>query len=467
MAKPARADKKRLDPLITRVLKDVKPTDEEIKYANSVANEIMSRLKSKAPADVGLLLAGSVARGTQMRGDYDIDIFLLFPKHMKKEQIEKKGLELAKRIVNPKKNESYTIKYAEHPYVKLLLKDRGVTADLVPAYKISNAAERGTAVDRTQLHNEFVNRSLSSRQRDEVRVLKAFLLAHNVYGAEASTEGFSGYLCELLIYCYRSFAELLEKIADARMPVVIEPAAQKQLMPETEGAKLLCSKFNSTFIVVDPTDSNRNVAANVSEESFARFMLSARALLANPVYSHFYGPKYSDLGSKTRLNEVLHALDCRLYALRFVLPGIAEDILWHQLKRACRMIEASLAKNSFAPMLSLCNISGNEAVLGFLVNNVVIGSTVLHGPEVFMKGASHAFLDAHRNSIISLDGNRLIAVGRARYRQPDLLFKQILKGREVVLPSHLDSTSSALYIDDVPEKYAKMLYAAFMAKTSM
>lgn len=466
MVKPD-TDKKRLDPLIARVLKDVKPTDEEIKYANSVANEIMSRLKSKVPDDVGLLLAGSVARGTQMRGDYDIDIFLLFPRQMNKEQMEKKGLELAKRIVNRKKNESYTIKYAEHPYAKLLLKDKGVTADIVPAYKISNASERGTAVDRTQLHNEFVNRSLTTRQRDEVRVLKAFLLAHNIYGAEASTEGFSGYLCELLIYHYSSFAKLLEKVADARMPVVIEPALQKQFMPETEEAKLLCTRFNSRLIVVDPTDSNRNVAANVSEESFARFVLSARALLANPVYSHFYGPKYSDLGSKVRLGEVLRRLDCRLYALRFVLPDIADDILWHQLKRACRMIDASLAKNSFPTVLSLCNISGNEAVLGFLVNNAAMGSTIMHGPEVFMRSASEAFLNAHKSSIISLNGSRLIAIDRAHYRQPELLFKQIMRGKEVILPSYLDSKSAELYIDDLPEKYAKMLYAALMAKTSI
>ena len=52
------------------------------------------------------------------------------------------------------------MKYAEHPYTKVVLGDRGINADIVPAYKIKDASERGTAVDRTQLHNEFVNSTL-------------------------------------------------------------------------------------------------------------------------------------------------------------------------------------------------------------------------------------------------------------------------------------------------------------------
>ena len=41
---------------------------------------------------------------------------------MKDTVIEKKGLEIARKIVDKKKEESYIVKYAEHPYTKAAAK---------------------------------------------------------------------------------------------------------------------------------------------------------------------------------------------------------------------------------------------------------------------------------------------------------------------------------------------------------
>ena len=169
----------------------------------------MGRLKKVVPKGIEIMVAGSAARGTNLRGNSDIDIFLLFKNPVPKEKMEKTAIEVAKRLVKGNKNESYIVRYAEHPYARLFLDNVGLRVDLVPAYKITSASERITSVDRTQLHNQFVKSSLSQRQRDDVRVLKALLKFHGIYGAEARTEGFSGYLCELLIHTYGSFAGLL------------------------------------------------------------------------------------------------------------------------------------------------------------------------------------------------------------------------------------------------------------------
>jgi len=48
------------------------------------------------------------------------------------------------------------LKYAEHPYTRIHLNDVGINVDLVPAYKIANAEELGTTVDRSPLHTEFL-----------------------------------------------------------------------------------------------------------------------------------------------------------------------------------------------------------------------------------------------------------------------------------------------------------------------
>ena len=257
--------KAKLNSVLKKVLKDVKPSESEIANARFAINEVMGRLKRLAPKNVEIILAGSVARGTHIRGNSDIDIFLLFPRSASENFVEKKGLEIGKGIVDKKRNESYIVKYAEHPYTKVVLGDRGINVDIVPAYKIKNAAERGTAVDRTQLHNEFVNSNLNTRQRDEVRVLKAFLKAHRIYGAEAKIEGFSGYLCELLIYHYGTFANLVTAMANIRLPLIINTSKSRDM--NNENTKLMLKLFGKRFIVVDPTDSNRNVAANVSDES--------------------------------------------------------------------------------------------------------------------------------------------------------------------------------------------------------
>jgi tRNA nucleotidyltransferase (CCA-adding enzyme) len=100
----------RFDATIKQVLEDVKPTNVELESVKRSINMIMGRLKDVTPRNVEILLAGSVSRGTQIRGNSDIDIFLLFPRSLKEAEIKKKGLEIAKNVVNKKKNESYMIK---------------------------------------------------------------------------------------------------------------------------------------------------------------------------------------------------------------------------------------------------------------------------------------------------------------------------------------------------------------------
>jgi tRNA nucleotidyltransferase (CCA-adding enzyme) len=129
--------RRKIESIFATVLNDVKPTEKEMRQVTAYTNEIMTRLKKIAPKDVEIISAGSVSRGTQIRGTSDIDIFLLFPRNIKEEIMERKGVEFAKKIVAKHKNESFMIKYSEHPYVKLILGDLGVNADIVPAFKIT------------------------------------------------------------------------------------------------------------------------------------------------------------------------------------------------------------------------------------------------------------------------------------------------------------------------------------------
>jgi tRNA nucleotidyltransferase (CCA-adding enzyme) len=469
MAQPGyvltKTNRARLESLMKLVLEDVKPTKAELEETKKAINIIMERLRLVTPKNVEILLAGSVARGTHVRGNFDIDIFLLFPRSMSEDIIEKEGLEIAKKVIKGK-DESYSIKYAEHPYTKLAFGSLGVEAEIVPAYKINAINERGTAVDRTQLHNEFVISSLTDRQKDEVRVLKTFLHSHGVYGAEARIEGFSGYLCELLIHHYGSFANILGSVSNVKLPLAIDVLHNKEYTKGSGEAKAILDKFNHPFIVLDPTDENRNVAANVSEESLSRFAIAARNILKNPDKRAFYGSGYSDALSKGKIARIRGLLGADLYAIGFKLPDIAEDITWQQLKKLNSRLSLLLKEHRFSPLLTLQDISGRDAVIAFLIGRTSIKSRVVEGPSVAIGEAYERFVKAHRNAILlSLDRDRIYSIEPARYRTPRELLRGFLLNKKEALPSYLDRKSARLYVNEIPEGHAKMLYRAYSGKT--
>jgi tRNA nucleotidyltransferase (CCA-adding enzyme) len=462
----AKEREQRIKEVARGVLPYVKPSDKERGLALVRINQIMGRLKQVAPRKAEIVVAGSFARGTNLRGDSDVDIFLLFPKSVPKENMERIALEIAKKVTKSHRNESYTMKYAEHPYVRLLLGDIGMNVDVVPAYKIRSADEMGTAVDRTQLHNEFVRSRLSGSHRDDVLVLKSFLKAHSIYGADARTEGFSGYLCELLIIHYGTFAQLLEAMANAKAAIAIR-VGEKADQAETA---VLVKRFSKNFVVIDPTDDNRNVAANVSLESFARLALAARRFIADPSKRTFYGIAHSERHAAAGLARVRKQMGSAmgLYAICFgIAKGVSEEIIWQQLKRLRIRLEGALAKRGFAPVLSIQEVGDGEAVIGIFTNDTEIAYKISKGPSALSAGASESFWKAHKNALFfSLESERIYAVERSELAKPMHVLRAELNGHDL-LPSYLSARRMKIYRNKIPERLAKMIYRAYAIKTEV
>src|SRR5271157_1833569 len=98
-----RADKEKIAKAVfERVLSDIKPSRKELKASVHHINMLMGRLEKVMPKDIEARVVGSVVRGTHLRGDSDIDIFLLFSKTRTRERITRDGMEYAKRIVKRK-----------------------------------------------------------------------------------------------------------------------------------------------------------------------------------------------------------------------------------------------------------------------------------------------------------------------------------------------------------------------------
>ncbi len=450
---------KRIESILSEALGILKPSDEEIMTTTTFSNQIMERLRIEAPKDVDIIMAGSVSRGTQIRGSSDIDIFMLFPKTSNSKSMEDKGMRIAKRIVDKKRGEYYKIKYAEHPYLQLISKNPPIKADIVPAFKIKDSYERGSSVDRTQLHNVFVMENFTKKQCDDVRLLKGFLKFHSIYGAEAKIEGFSGYLSELLIYNYGSFMNTLSSISKLKLPISIDPKSRSILSAEKN------IYFKSDFVILDPTDENRNVAAAVSKEALSKFILISRRFLKNPSIDFFYGNEYSDNNSKSRLNALRTKYGFDMYNITFEVFNISEEILWQQSKKMTKQLEDILQKNSFNPIISLIDIKGGSGIISIFLNKYELNSVVRQGPDVFIENASDSFME--KNQLVFIKGYKIMSLKHTEFNTPMNLMRGILKSNALTIPSYIKQKSIHISLNKISESNAKLIYRRYIELTKI
>lgn len=442
-----------------RVLKEIKPSKLEIENTIASANSVMARLKKIVPRDVELMVVGSIARSTNLKGDHDIDIFMLFDKKYPVNKMEKLGLEFAKRIVDKKKGEKWELKYAEHPYTRVYLDHINIKVDLVPAYKIENVEELATAVDRTPFHTRFMNDHLSERQRDEVRLLKYMLKNHNIYGAEIKIKGFSGYLCELLVYNFGSFEKLLEAAANFKKPLYINPADK-----EAKANKEIFKKFGSDFVVIDPVDKNRNVAAGVSIESLSKLTFLARKFIDKPDVKIFFGEGFSTMQVKKKLEEFMKKSNLDAYLVVGKVPNKSEDIIWPQLKKTSEIIIAHMKRFGFENYLSAVWIDNSKGFMMFMAPKGAIKTRLFIGPSIFQRSAASSFIKAHKDAIgIFLDQERICVLDYNKYKTIEELLKDVVKGN--VLGKRKDiSIKGSTLVKKIPVEYLEDVYVELRNK---
>ncbi|NYT16992.1 MAG: CCA-adding protein, partial [Methanomicrobiales archaeon] len=74
-------------PLEVSVLSRIRPTQEEKGHISRVAAELIAVASGIGRAEP--LIVGSVARETYIRGDRDLDLFLLFEPDLPREELER------------------------------------------------------------------------------------------------------------------------------------------------------------------------------------------------------------------------------------------------------------------------------------------------------------------------------------------------------------------------------------------
>lgn len=254
------------------VLERIKPSKKEHEDALGTYNAIASFIKKAYGNET--ILVGSVAKDTFLRGDMDLDIFVFFDPYICREELESKGLIIGRGVFEHYDSPA-RVEYAEHPYLSGTI--NGIDVEIVPCYKLDAGNTIISAVDRTPFHLKYVLSNLEGRQKDEVRLLKRFLKAQKLYGADSRTNGFSGYLCELLICKYGTFENLVKSALgwDNGKRITFRPANKH---------------FEDPFIVIDPVDASRNVASAVTANTFSLFIDACHRFVETWDVAMFEGP---------------------------------------------------------------------------------------------------------------------------------------------------------------------------------
>jgi tRNA nucleotidyltransferase (CCA-adding enzyme) len=358
----------------TIVLKKITPSPEEKKQIEdiikSLKTEVMSEIK-KTKIPITIELVGSIAKDTFIQNAVDIDLFLLFPPTVPRETLEEKGLAIGRAILEEQEE-----CFAEHPYVRGLF--NGYKTELVPCYKIETSSQKLSAVDRTPLHTRYIEEHLEESQKKDVRLFKQFLKGIGCYGAEAEIEGFSGYLCEIMVLKYGTFQQLIEQV---------QRWEYGEKLALDEKAHL---DFTTPLIFIDPVDAERNVASAVSNEKFNLLIKACQEYRKNPRLTFFF----TNTLQPWSLQDIRREIDTKDFiGVRFPKPDIIPENLYPQIRKAVRVIRELCEQYGFTIVNTTFCVEKKNVYIVLQPQTRIIPKTVLHiGPPVALKKNADDFL---------------------------------------------------------------------------
>ncbi|AFS81745.1 tRNA CCA-pyrophosphorylase [Candidatus Nitrosopumilus koreensis AR1] len=390
--------------IISNVMKNVIPTKTVEKSKKEIADSALELVKKeieKFPEIIGLEFGGSFAKGTWLSKDADVDIFVRFKKSTSEEKFER----ISKKIgFDSLKKFSPYVRYSEHPYVEAKMKDTKI--NVVPFYDVK-VGEWKSAADRSPFHTKFMLKSLTPKMRNEVRVLKTFLKANRIYGAEIAKQGFSGYVSEVLVLHFGSFENIIKSISKIEENSIIGKTSKK---------------FDTSLIIVDPIDTNRNLAAAISNENIGKFVLVCRAFKENPKLEFFKNKKLK-ISKKYWEN---------LLSIKFSFKIRSPDIIWGQIKRATSSLSTQLELAGFTVIRSKAYTDQQkEAYLFFFLESAKISDIhVKNGPDFFREGSSKSFISKNLSNteLVWVGKNKkIISLGNRQYTNADKFMTKFLK----------------------------------------
>jgi tRNA nucleotidyltransferase (CCA-adding enzyme) len=365
---------KSINNIISQALKQCQPLPDDVEKLTKIAIEtrgLVSRYIS--PKVLEVIFGGSFAKGTWLREEADIDIFIKIDNSVNDKEFGQLGEQVGWQSL---KGFNPYIRYSDHPYVEAVID--GIRVNVVPCYDVPKGKWK-SAADRSPFHTDYMKNNLDEEKRNQVRLLKKFLKSIGVYGADIHTGGFSGYVAEIMILKYGSFESVLHamsNIGEENNVISIDT-------PDEYNVK----NFKSQLIIIDPIDHKRNLGTAISAESIGKLVLAARSFLAKPSIDFFIKKEKKLVGNKMELYP-------NLVIVEFNYKKRSPDVIRGQLKRSLNAISKQLELANFRVVRSTCVTDEEEtAAFGFLLESVTLSAyTQKIGPNIFMREETANFI---------------------------------------------------------------------------
>lgn len=314
-----------------QVITKITPTNKERTAIAATVEELTKKIreeyaKKKIPATVELV--GSIAKDTYLRYNMDIDLFLVYPSSYNKQEMGRQAIALGLMLLVDTEE-----CYAEHPYIRGRYNNYKV--EMVPCYRIEDASQKVSAVDRTPFHTSYIKTHLKEEQKQEVRLLKQFLRGINCYGAEAQIQGFSGYLCEIILLYYKTFRNTIKKASNWKKQTKLSLTTKEFL------------DFYTPLVFIDPVDPNRNVASALAEEKFDLFVKACKEYNKHPKETFFF-PNPVKYWALDKIKETIKKQDCKYIGIKFEKPEIIDENLYPQIRKTAHSIKELGERHGFS-----------------------------------------------------------------------------------------------------------------------
>ena len=397
--------------IFSKVLSKIRPDEKKI---NLEVDEFLRKLNleiKKNHSQAVAMIGGSIAKGTNLKGDHDCDIFVKFNKSFENYDISSMLL----RILRPFRPSPV---HGSRDYFQVQKK---LCYELVPVLDVENPKDAVNVTDMSPFHVGWVKKHPGFT--DDIRLAKMFCKSQKVYGAESYIQGFSGHVLDILTIHYGGFLKLLKASLSWRIGEVIDPEKQFK-SPVVALQKMNASKLDSPLIVIDPVLSDRNASAALNLEKFNLFREAAKQFLENPNISFFTVKPISIPTLKKSAGKN------SLVILEATPTEGKTDVVGAKLLKSFTMIKNQLLFNDFK--IENCDWywkPGSNALFWFVFPTNDLSDEVKRiGPPLSEEQFVKLFKDKHKNTFV--EDNRICALLTREFINPKKFIASMLKSDE-------------------------------------
>ncbi len=412
----------RYNEIFSQILEQVRPEKRYIDNFMSEVNRVASWINTAIRSEnivAECVKGGSVAKGTFLKGDHDIDLFVRFSHECDQNELSNM-LDDILTLVASKLRFKYKRVHGSRDYFQFDYRD--LKFEIVPVLKIFNVREAKNVTDASPLHVGFIKKQIqkSPLLADQIRLAKQFCKSAGIYGAETYIKGFSGHSIDLLICFYGSFINFVSSTKYWQDKVIID--VENKLKEPLKNINK--SKLNSPIILVDPIDNSRNATAALSKEKYLLLKQKSEDFLKDPNIDFF---KIEKMNLK-KIKES-HKKEWGVFLHVVPIKDKSQDVQGTHLLKAQEFILKELKNNDF----KIIEKGFDFEHMYFIVKKQELSKYVEHrGPPKRQRNACKEFITKYSGKKKIFDKNhRLYIQLKRKYMEPGPLINRLIKDKYV------------------------------------